>query len=200
MFFKLLIYFSFSVLLDMENYSETMPSLLNIPLADVLFCYVFPELSAKDLFNLRAVSQELKYLVTEYFKINKILDLSSVCKSVTCQAFHIFTRDAKNLRVLELNSCKWLDSMILSPVLEANKNLYHLNISHCSSISNSCLQILAVNAPHIRVLNLSNCHWTSAAAIISISLNCHNLESIDLTSCWEVTDEAVCSLSMNCPK
>lgn len=186
--------------LDMENCNESMPSLLNIPWADVLYCYVFPELDTKDLFNLRAVSKELKQLVSEYFKLNRILDLSSVCKSVTCQAFQVFTKDAKNLRVLELSSCKWLHSAILNPVLDKNKNLFHLNISHCSSVSNNSLQILALNASNLKVLNLSNCHWTSASAIISISLNCLDLESIDLTSCWEVTDEAVCSLAVNCPR
>ncbi|GFY39703.1 hypothetical protein TNIN_277081 [Trichonephila inaurata madagascariensis] len=186
--------------INMENEFDAKPLLLKIPWVDVLFCHVFSKLSPQDLFNLRAVNKEIKFLVSEYFKVNRVLNFSSVTRSATLKAFQIITKDAHNLRIIDLNCCKWLDSTALNPVLESNKNLLHLNISSCISVSNSSLQILANNASELKVLDLSNCHWTSAGAIISIALNCPMLEFIDLTSCWEVTDEAVCELVLNCPR
>lgn len=177
---------------DAEKNFQT--TLLDIPWHDVLFTHIFPKLNLKEIFRLRQVSSELKLAVTEYFKLNKTVELSSMNSVFNSKAFTLLTSEASCIRRLILSNCKWLTNSCLRPVLEKNKNLVELDISGCSSVTNECLLVLAENAKFLQRLCLKNCHWVSASAVISIAFHCQYLENVDLASCWEVNDEAVCQL------
>lgn len=173
-------------------------NLMQIPWNDIIFPFIFKHLSWRDLFRFRGVSQTALIMTNEYFKSLNVIDLCPVSRRFTAQSFERVTNECKNVRILNLANCKWINSELLIPVIEYNPHIVVLDISGCYEVTNDTLHKLALNCKSLKTLKLKECHWVNAFAITNIAFNCSNLEDVNLVSCWEVSDDSAIDLITNC--
>ncbi|XP_064614688.1 F-box/LRR-repeat protein 15-like [Liolophura sinensis] len=182
-----------------DGQNSTVVSPWELPWQDVWFELILSRLSLKELFLLKAVSQESKELVKEYFKYRFVVDLSSVGAKFNKGAFLALTEDMQNLRELVLKNTKdWLTDDVLMPVLGSNVHLRRVDLTGCNNISNLVLQVLASHCPELRELCLCSCHWVSQEGLTSVAMQCRKLEKLNLTGCWDIGDDTVIALVLFC--
>ena len=78
-------------------------TLLDLSWDDILFQYIFPYLSLKDCFSLRATSKSYKELVEDYFKVMKKLNITSY-KKMNASAFKVSHWKIKFLLIMKLSA------------------------------------------------------------------------------------------------
>ncbi|XP_041363918.1 F-box/LRR-repeat protein 15-like [Gigantopelta aegis] len=174
---------------------------LSLPWEHVIYRYVMPCLSLKEIFQQRLVCRQFKELVDRYFQLTFLVDISRVPGRMTALAFSIMVDNNRCLRYLTLHNAKdWLCDQLLLPVFENNPHLQKLDLTNCSSLTETSLNAVAVQCPRLRILVLRNCHWVSPTGISMVTVCLPDLEHLDLTGCWDLQDKAIISLVMQCNK
>jgi len=195
--------------------------LSSLPAQDVLFPFIFQLLSPEDWFSLRAVNTSLHILVSQFFEVNKKLDLS-LNKRLTEQAFITLTTNAKGLRHINLAGLKIITDDLLRNVIKNNPNLECLNLSECHHLTSGIMQTVSSSCGRLEKLILGGCHWVSRESLDYHSFHQGlnksptprlllpslprvgrpnlptegiksrgSLKEVDLTGCWELEDNSL---------
>lgn len=168
---------------DNSDNSTSEYTIFDIIWDDVLFEYVVPHLSIKDLFNLRCCSRLSKAFVEFVFKKLKTINLSNFNSPNIELAFEVLANHCNNVRELSLAKCNWLDDRLLSTMLENNKNLTSVNLNDCNSITAPSLQPIIIKCKNLKTLNLSKCYWLTVGAIDALVLHHNDLIDVDISHC-----------------
>jgi len=135
-----------------------------LPAHDILYPLILSRLGPNDLFNLRTSSSSLHQLVSVYITLSRSLDLG-YNKRANETAFHILTRGAVSLRVLNLSGLKFLTDDLLRPVLLGNPHLTSLDLSECHHLTSGILHTLSSRSYQLDRLILRDCHWVTKDAL-----------------------------------
>lgn len=161
----------------------TTPQLIDLLWNDVIFQYIFPLLSIRDIFQLRATNQTYKQLVETYLFQLKYLHLhSEELQQFSIDSFKVFSSCCYNIRKVNFTACSWLTDEVLISFFTQNKNITHVNLSLCINLSAKCLQPLIVHAKYLRVLKLNNCTWFTSGCLEAITLHQPYLENVDFSN------------------
>uniref|UniRef100_A0A8D8LZF2 F-box/LRR-repeat protein 15 n=3 Tax=Cacopsylla melanoneura TaxID=428564 RepID=A0A8D8LZF2_9HEMI len=161
------------------------PELVDLLWNDVIFQYIFPLLSMKDLYQLRATNKSYKELVEEYLFQLKSLHLHSeqlYLQKFGLDAFQVLSSCCSNLRKVNFTACSWLTDEVLISFFTQNKHITDVNLSLCINLTSKCLQPLIVHAKPLQVLKLNNCTWFTSGCLEALTLHQPYLESIDLSN------------------
>ena len=138
--------------------------LTNLPWNDVIFDYIFPHLSLRDLIQLRSVSQEYRSLIDNYFNQTRVIKYGVTNEETTGVAnlkiwveerghliipkdgvifgrksIETITGSLCNLEEMHLYNCKWMNDNLLKRMFNHCKHsLTLLDISNCLSVSSLC--------------------------------------------------------------
>ena len=179
----------------------TRATYLSLPWEHVIYRYVMPCLSLKEIFQQRLVCRQFKEMVDRYFTLTFVIDISRVPGRMTATAFSIMVDNNRCLRYLTLRNAKdWLSDQLILPVFENNPHLQKVDLTNCSSLTEASLTAVAIQCPHLQILILRDCHWVSPVGLSMVTLCLTGLEHLDLTGCWDLKDEAIISLVMECNK
>lgn len=147
--------------MKMPNDVMSENQLTNLPWNDVIFDYIFPHLSLRDLIQLRSASQEYRSLIDNYFNQTRVIKYGVTNEETTGVAnlkiwaeerghliipkdgvtfgrksFEIVTRSLSNLQELHLRNCKWINDDLLKGIFNHCKHsLKLLDISNCLWVS-----------------------------------------------------------------
>ncbi|KAI5755567.1 hypothetical protein M8J77_018025 [Diaphorina citri] len=159
------------------------PQLVDLLWNDIIFQYIFPLLSIRDLYRLRATSKSYKELVEAYFFQLKSLHLhSEQLTQFGLEPFKVLTSCCFNIRKVNFTACSWLTDEALINFFTQNKHIVDVNLSLCINLSSKCLQPLIVHAKNLRVLKLNNCTWFTSGCLEALTLHQHHLENIDFSN------------------
>lgn len=159
------------------------PQLVDLLWNDIIFQHIFPLLSIRDLYQLRATGKNYKQLVEAYFSQLKSLHLhSEQLQHFSLEPFKVLSSCCFNIRKLNFTACSWLSDEVLIDFFTQNKYISDVNLSLCINLSSKCLQPLIVHAKHLRVLKLNNCTWFTSGCLEALTLHQPFLESIDFSN------------------
>lgn len=150
---------------EQESEEVVGPSFKNIPRQDVLYKLIFSKLNISDWLNMLKTCKSMNSIMNDFFAVNKYLDMSKDLDSSNSSVFRILTRNATNLRVLNLSGCSWLNDDSLRSVIRNNTSLDELDLSYCFNCSAAIFQILTVNCPNITSLSLRGCNWVDPVSL-----------------------------------
>ena len=85
--------------------------------------------------------KSMNSIMNDFFAVNKYLDMSKDLDSSNSSVFRILTRNATNLRVLNLSGCSWLNDDSLRSVIRNNTSLDELDLSYCFNCSAAIFQV-----------------------------------------------------------
>ncbi|GAX84037.1 hypothetical protein CEUSTIGMA_g11461.t1 [Chlamydomonas eustigma] len=103
-----------------------------------------------------------------------------------------------NLRSLNIQSWKKLDSIRLSSILVYCRSLTTLCFNDCM-VGDEGLAVIASCCPQLLSLNCSHCRKVTDDGVSKIALGCKELQIITLDGCVQCTSQSVALLAMHCP-
>ncbi|XP_063591139.1 F-box/LRR-repeat protein 15-like [Penaeus indicus] len=161
--------------------------LTDLPWEDIIYCYIFPHLSAADLWRFRGVCKKFEALFCAYMQACEKLDLTT--SKMTDEVFQKMTKDCANLQWLSMAQCSWVNDASLMKIFRTNPRLRYVNLSGCSSLSGASLQVLVVNCKKLHTLLLANCPWLTQGGWEVTVFHQSNLRCFNASGCWDVNDQ-----------
>uniref|UniRef100_A0A2M4AE97 Putative leucine rich repeat some n=1 Tax=Anopheles triannulatus TaxID=58253 RepID=A0A2M4AE97_9DIPT len=186
-----------------ETSSSSSPStssltLFDIVWEDVLYVKLFPLLSLKDLFNLRCCSKLSKTFVDNGLRRLRNINLSGNNSPSVELAFGVLTENCRNVQVINLARCNWLQDSILYPFLQHNRRLTKINLSECLNITSRALQPVIIACKQLTTLKLSHCHWLTIGALEALTLHQTNIQELDISYCAALNERCISVFLLNC--
>ncbi|KAK4320415.1 hypothetical protein Pmani_008724 [Petrolisthes manimaculis] len=112
--------------------------LTHLPWQDVIFKYILPCLSVKDLCPLRRTSKMFLHMFNDYMASCKRLDFTgfrvSECKGLTGAAFQILVVKCKKLNTILVGDCPWFSCGCWQVLILHQTKLQCINFSGCWNI------------------------------------------------------------------
>ncbi|XP_052864502.1 uncharacterized protein LOC128271106 [Anopheles cruzii] len=181
-----------------EDDENDAMSLFDIAWEDVLYVKLFPLLSLKDKFNLRCCSKLTKSFVDHGFRRMREVNLSGNNSPTVAVAFEVLARNCRNVRVLNLARCHWIDDSNLFPFLQDNHRLSKINISDCPKVTTRSMQPVIIACKQLTTLKLAHCHWLTIGAIEALTLHHTKIQELDVSYCATLNERCISVFLLNC--
>uniref|UniRef100_A0A182QT12 C2H2-type domain-containing protein n=1 Tax=Anopheles farauti TaxID=69004 RepID=A0A182QT12_9DIPT len=173
-------------------------SLFDIVWEDVLYVKLFPLLSLKDLFSLRCCSRLAKTFVDNGLGRLQEINLSGNNSPHLEEAFAVLSENCRNVRVINLARCNWLQDSILCPFLQRNRRLTKINLSDCLNITPRSMQPVIIGCKQLTTLKLSHCHWLTIGAMEALTLHHTKIQELDISHCAALNERCISVFLLNC--
>ncbi|XP_050078265.1 F-box/LRR-repeat protein 15 [Anopheles maculipalpis] len=182
---------------DHHNDSDGL-SLFDIVWEDVLYVKLFPLLSLKDLFSLRCCSRLAKTFVDNGLRRLREINLSGNNSPQLELAFAVLAENCRNVRVINVARCNWLQDSVLCPLLKFNHKLTKINLSDCLNITPRSMQPIIIGCKQLTTLKLSHCHWLTIGAMEALTLHHTKIQELDISHCAALNERCITVFLLNC--
>ncbi|XP_046631662.1 F-box/LRR-repeat protein 15-like isoform X2 [Daphnia pulicaria] len=182
----------------MKENIQLQMHLLDLPGDDIIL-KIIDYLSPQDWLNFRCVSKQTYFLVHEYFKYMKYLDLShhKVLPQALCQ---VLPQLCHSLKVFKISNSKIFNDECIKTIIQNNHNLNHLDLSN-SNLKNGTLQPLVVNCKKLEKILLKNCVWLTVGAIEILAFHFPDtIKVADFSGCTGISEASIILFVKRQPK
>ncbi|XP_057378989.1 F-box/LRR-repeat protein 15-like [Daphnia carinata] len=172
--------------------------LLDLPGTDIIL-KIIGYLSPTDWLHFRIVCKQTYFLVHEYFKYMKYLDVShhQVFPQSLCQ---ILPLQCHSLQFFKISNSNAFSDEAIKNILQNNHNLTHLDLSN-SNLRNGALQPLVVNCKKLENILLKNCFWLTIGAIEILAFHYPEaIKVVDFSGCTGISEASIVCFIKRQPK
>lgn len=166
-------------------------NLLDLPGSDVIL-KIIDYLSPSDWLNFRIVCKQTCFLVNEYFRYMKYLNLSDQPNNFPKPICQMLAQQCHSLKYIKLSNSTPFCDETLKKLLQNSQNLVHLDLSYCSYLKNGTLQPLVINCKKLETIILRNCGWVTIGAIEILAFHFPGaIKVADFSGCTAISEASV---------
>jgi len=130
----------------------------------------------------------------------KILDISSIGKTLSDNAFVHFASSLQNLEILDISTAGRIRPPTLIPFITLNGiNIKILNVAQCRKIGDGLVTAIGNYCPNLIKLVLNGCTRITDTGIEAVASGCSELQEIQVSGCSLITDTSTVALVRSCP-
>ncbi|XP_065188528.1 F-box/LRR-repeat protein 15-like [Sycon ciliatum] len=194
-------------------------SLFDLPVDDILFERILPQLTVTQLWRCRLVCTWFHAVIERYLECCHSVDWSvdipvhlnervfrlvmaksqhliSLCvhgcrECFTDQSLDMITANNAALKRVDFGHCTQLTPRSLLTLLNANRQLQCIDFSGIRSVSAAVCQGIALWCPRLAVLKLDGAWDVDSRCVVTISAACPNLRRLSLQNCYAVNNDGL---------